>query len=236
MKKSERLLQLLVLLRSKRRASTAAELASRMGVSERTIYRDIQSLILSGVDIVGEAGVGYLLQAGSEVPPLMFTEKELEALVLGIRLLKGWGDDELIAAASNAQSKIQAVLPVRVLQSHEHKSTKYLVPDFNRQARVQFSELVREAIDKTQAIKIHYLDEKQNKTTRKINPLGLIFWGQAWTIVSWCQLRDDYRLFRLDRIVFAELLNEVFETTRSSSFAHYISNYEAEVSTGFWDS
>lgn len=236
MKKSERLLQLLVLLRSKRRASTASELASRMQVSERTIYRDIQSLQLSGVDIIGEAGVGYLLQPGSEVPPLMFTEKELEALVLGIRLVKGWGDDELISAASDAQSKIQAVLPERILQTLEHKSTKFLVPDLKRRARVQFSELVRKAIDEFQVLEISYLDEKQKETKRKINALGLIFWGQAWTIVCWCQLRNGYRLFRLDRIVSAELLTEKFETTETCSFAGYISNYGSDISTSFWDS
>lgn len=236
MKKSERLLQLLVLLRGKRRASTAAELAERMQVSERTIYRDIQSLILSGVDIVGEAGVGYLLQPGSEVPPLMFTEKELEALVLGIRLVKAWGDDEIIGAAENAQTKIKAVLPERIQQAHENKSTKYLVPDYKRKHRLQYSELIREAIDHFQVIRLTYMDEKKVESTRNINSLGLMFWGEAWTVVSWCQLRDDYRLFRLDRIIAADLLNENFEISEKCSFAHYVSNYEIAVSTRFWDS
>lgn len=236
MNKSERLLQLLVLLRGKRRASTASELAARMGVSERTIYRDIQSLLLSGVDIVGEAGVGYLLQPGSEVPPLMFTEQELEALVLGIRLVKGWGDDNLVGAAENAQSKIQAVLPKKMLQSQENKMTKYLVPDYKRRSRVKFSELIAEAIDGLSVIEIKYRDEKDHHSSRKINSLGLLFWGEAWTVVAWCQLRCDYRLFRLDRILKAELLNEKFETKGQYSLADYLSNYEKGISIGFWDS
>lgn len=236
MKKSERLLQLIVLLRGKRRASTAAELAEKMQVSERTIYRDIQSLILSGLDIVGEAGIGYLLQPGSEIPPLMFNEKELEALVLGIRLVKGWADDELVASAFTAQSKIKAVLPPRTLQRFENKTTKYLVPDYKRKSRLRHSELLREAIDSKNVVDIHYGDEKENKSMRKINPLGLMFWGEAWTIVAWCQLRKDYRLFRLDRIDSAALSKETFEITDDCSFPDYLSRYEADISTDFWDS
>lgn len=236
MKKSERLLQLLVLLRSKRRASTAGELAARLQVSERTIYRDIQSLMLTGVDIQGEPGVGYMLQPGSEVPPLMFSEKELEALVLGIRLVKGWGDDDLIAAAENAQSKIQAVLPERTLHIHENKLTKYLVPDYKRRERVQHSELLRAAIDSNKVVEIAYGDVSQKTSTRKINPLGLLFWGETWTVVAWCQLRDDYRLFRLDRIKKADLLNEIFEVSDQRSLSHYLKNYDVDVSTKFWDS
>ncbi len=128
MKKSERLLQLLILLRGKRSAITAEELAERLQVSQRTVYRDIQSLLMSSVDIAGEAGVGYCLQPGTGIPPLMFTEEELEAVVLGIRWVKSAGDDELVAAAETAKDKIRAVLPERVLQRHEHKATKYLVP------------------------------------------------------------------------------------------------------------
>ncbi|MDA0279143.1 MAG: YafY family protein [Proteobacteria bacterium] len=218
MRKSERLLQLLVLLRGRRRASTANELANRLQVSQRTIYRDIQSLLLSGVDIVGEAGVGYCLQPGSGIPPLMFNEKELEALVLGIRLVKGWADDELCAAASTAQDKIKAVLPPRIQQVHEHKLTKYLVPDYHRQSHVKFSEVIRSSIDSTRVLEIEYSDEKSKASTRTIKPLGLVFWGAKWTLVAWCQLRDDYRLFRLDRIADAKPTQELFSTSQSCSF------------------
>ena len=235
MRKSERLLQLLVLLRGRRRASTANELANRLQVSQRTIYRDIQSLLLSGVDIVGEAGVGYCLQPGSGIQPLMFNEKELEALVLGIRLVKGWADDELCAAASTAQDKIKAVLPPRIQQVHEHKLTKYLVPDYHRQSHVKFSEVIRSSIDSTRVLEIEYSDEKSKASTRTIKPLGLVFWGAKWTLVAWCQLRDDYRLFRLDRIADAKPTQELFSTSQSCSFENYVQQFGPEISTGFWD-
>jgi predicted DNA-binding transcriptional regulator YafY len=234
MRKSERLLQLLVLLRGRRTACTANDLAARLQVSERTIYRDIQSLVLSGVDIVGEAGVGYCLQPGSGIPPLMFNEKELEALVLGIRLVKGWADDDLCAAADTAQDKIKAVLPDRTQQSHEHRQTKFLVPDYHRKRRVKFSELIRSSIESSAVLAIQYVDENGNYSQRKVNPLGMMFWGAAWTLVAWCQLRDGYRLFRLDRIKQANLLDESFETSESCSFEHYIRQFGPDVSTDFW--
>lgn len=235
MRKSERLLQLLVLLRGRRRASTANELANRLQVSQRTIYRDIQSLLLSGVDIVGEAGVGYCLQPGSGISPLMFNEKELEALVLGIRLVKGWADDELCAAASTAQDKIKAVLPPQTQQAHEHKLTKYLVPDYHRQTHAKFSEIIRSGIDSNTVIKIEYRDEKENASSRRLKPLGLMFWGAKWTLVAWCQLRDDYRAFRLDRFADAKLTEESFNTSANCSFENYVQQFGPEISTSFWD-
>lgn len=234
MNKAERLLQLLVLLRGKRTASTASYLAGKLQVSQRTIYRDIESLSLSGVDIVGEAGVGYCLRPGSGIPPLMFNEAELEALMLGIRLVKGWGDDELGLAADSAKDKIKAVLPDRVQQVHEHKSTKFLVPDYHRQQRVKFSETIRLAIEQKRVMQINYQDETGKSSSRKINPLGMMFWGANWTVVAWCQLRDDYRLFRLDRLEDARSLEESFETSPSCNFEHYVQQFEQDISTGFW--
>ncbi len=235
MKKSERLLRLLVLLRGRRRAITAMELADRLEVSERTVYRDIQSLIATGVNIDGEAGVGYCLRPGSDIAPLMFDAKELEALVLGIRLLKGWADDELIASANRAQDKIKAVLPPHMQQEHERKTTKYLVPDYKRHSALKFSEPLREAIDSQQVATIHYADEQGNSSERNIESLGLMFWGSAWTVVAWCQLRNGYRLFRLDRIESLNVLDETFETNEQKSFANWVNQYEDNVSTGFWD-
>jgi len=235
MRKSERLLQLLVLLRGRRKASTASELANRLQVSERTIYRDIQSLQLSGVDIVGEAGVGYCLQPGSGIPPLMFNAQELEALVLGIRLVKGWADDEMCAAASTAQDKIRAVLPPQTQQSHEHKSTTFMVPDMHRQKNSKFSEVLRKAIESKTLLSLDYNDEKDNASMREVKPLGMMFWGARWTLVAWCQLRDDYRLFRLDRIVDATLSQKSFATSASCSFENYLRQYVPDVSTSFWD-
>ncbi len=235
MNKAERLLQLLVLLRGRRRASTASELATRLGVSERTVYRDMQSLLLSGVNIQGEAGVGYTLREGNDIPPLMFDENELEALMLGMRLVKGWADDELIAAVDSAQQKIMAVLPGSTQQRLELKSTKFLVPDHKRQWRVKFAEQIRRAIDDRLVADLIYVDEKDRPSSRAICPLGLLFWGDAWTLVAWCLLRDDYRLFRLDRMQELNLRDEQFEIRDDCSFGHYVSIYEGEIKTGFWD-
>jgi len=235
MNKSERLLQLMTLLRGKRRASTAKVLAEKLNVSERTIYRDIQSLIYSGIDISGEAGVGYLLQPGSEIPSIMFSEKELEALVLGIRLLKGWADDDLVAAASQAIEKIKAVVPAKVGFDLDKKTTKFLVPPLARKEDIQFSELLRGAIDTCQVVSLQYISEEGKESNREIRPLGLMFWGQVWTIASWCELRGAYRLFRLDRIQTAVLTKKVFELSERCNFADYISQYESNVAMGFWD-
>ena len=218
MKKSERLLQLLTLLRGRRRAVTAQTLAQRLQVSERTIYRDIESLVLSGVSIEGEAGVGYSLRPDSDIPPLMFDPHEIEALMLGVRLMKAWSDDELIEAATRAQDKIKAALPAKMQQELERKYTKYLVPDFKREYLLRNSEPIRAAIDAKQVLEIQYNDEQGNSSERKIECLGLMFWGSAWTVVAWCQLRDDYRLFRLDRIAALAATDEYFHTLDEKSF------------------
>ncbi|MFW1308617.1 helix-turn-helix transcriptional regulator, partial [Vibrio parahaemolyticus] len=130
--KSERLFELLTLLRAKRYAVTAKELAERMEVSERTIYRDIQSLLSSGVPIQGEAGVGYLLQAGSHLPPLMFSEKEMMALELGMRMVRAWSDVELAEASHSASTKILSVLPDKLKQQVE--DCPLIVPDYHTQS------------------------------------------------------------------------------------------------------
>lgn len=234
MNKSERLLQLMVLLRGRRTAVTAEHLAQRMQVSVRTVYRDIQSLILSGMDIEGEAGVGYCLRPGSGIPPLMFNENEIEALMLGIRLVNGCGDDELRAGANAARDKIKAVLPPQSLQRYQNRHTKFIVPGSFRTERTRYSELIRNAIERCQVIQIEYGDENEKFSTRKINPLGMVFWSPNWTLAAWCQLRDDYRLFRLDRIKAASLFDESFQITESCSFEHYLSQYDVDISTGFW--
>ncbi len=225
----------MILLRGKRRASTAKQLAEKMQVSERTIYRDIQSLILSGMDIRGEAGVGYLLHPSSEIPPLMFSKRELEALVLGIRLLKACADDELVSAANAAQGKIKAALPERIALELEKKSTTFLVPAYKRRDNIRFSEQLREAIDNRNVVLLKYRDQAEIESTRTIRPLGLMFWGEAWTVVAWCELRWAYRLFRLDRVQDASLTGKTFSLSPSCNFSHYVAQFEQDVTTGFWD-
>ncbi|EDM59924.1 TonB-dependent receptor, partial [Vibrio parahaemolyticus AQ3810] len=227
MSKSERLFELLTLLRAKRYAVTAKELAERMEVSERTIYRDIQSLLSSGVPIQGEAGVGYLLQAGSHLPPLMFSEKEMMALELGMRMVRAWSDAELAEASHSASTKILSVLPDKLKQQVE--DCPLIVPDYHTQSETaKRGQLLRHAIDHQFKVSLDYQDESGQVTERKIQPLGQFFWGKVWTLVAWCELRDDYRQFRLDRIQALRMHDEEFQSAETKSLKHYIAQYESK--------
>lgn len=228
MSKSERLLKILTLLRARRTAVTASALAERLGVSERTLYRDMQSLVLSGVPIEGEAGVGYRLRQGSFIPPLMFSEHEIEALLLGVRMVQGWADEAVGAAADSALHKIRSVLPDRMVQEQDLQRATFLVPDGQRSEKTRFGEVIREAIRSRQSIRIEYRDEHGNPTQREGNPLGLIYWGAAWTLVAWCRLRDDHRLFRLDRIRDLQLSGRAFELEPHQTLESYIRQYQPD--------
>ncbi|MDA0119728.1 helix-turn-helix transcriptional regulator [Vibrio sp. T11.5] len=224
MSKSERLFELLTLLRSKRYAVTAANLAQTMEVSERTIYRDIQSLVNSGVPIQGEAGVGYILQSGAHLPPLMFSEREMMALELGMRMVRAWSDSDLADASISASNKILSVLPDKLKQQVE--SFPILVPDFYTQtASARHGQMLRHAIDAKWKIDIDYVAENGSRTQRTLQPLGQMFWGKVWTLVAWCELRDDYRHFRLDRIEKLSILDQQFETNKTKSLEHFITLY-----------
>ncbi|MEZ9700413.1 helix-turn-helix transcriptional regulator [Vibrio sp. 10N.261.46.E12] len=222
MSKSERLFDLLTVLRSKRYAVTATELAKVMNVSERTIYRDIQSLQNSGVPIQGETGVGYMLQAGSHLPPLMLTEQEMVAFELGMRMVRAWSDEELAKAAQSASTKIQSVLPDRVKKQIE--SFPMAVADNHIPSDIaKRGQLLRHAIDKQHKVSVHYITEDGLVTERVLQPLGQIFWGNNWTLVAWCEQSDDYRHFHLDRIEQLSVLEEAFSLTESKSLPHCLS-------------
>lgn len=198
-----------------------------MEVSERTIYRDIQSLLSSGVPIQGEAGVGYLLQAGSHLPPLMFSEKEMMALELGMRMVRAWSDIELAEASHSASTKILSVLPDKLKQQVE--DCPLIVPDYHTQSETaKRGQLLRHAIDHQFKVSLDYQDESGQVTERKIQPLGQFFWGKVWTLVAWCELRDDYRQFRLDRIQALRMHDEEFQSAETKSLKHYIAQYESK--------
>lgn len=224
MQKPERLLKILTLLQSRRRAITALSLAQHFQVSERTIYRDIQALMLSGVPIEGEAGVGYLLQKGAVLAPLMFTEAELESLILGVRMVQAWGDDALGQSADSALDKIRAILPDRQHYLHSMTEETLIVPDFERQDS-RYSQPLREAIKYRQKVNISYNKENGESSQRVIWPLGLVYWGKVWTLVSWCEMRDAYRSFRVDRITGLYVHGETFEISDERSLKHYLRQY-----------
>ena len=222
MQRAERLFQLLTLLRNRRTVMTAKQLSEQLRVSERTIYRDIQSLSLSGVPVEGEAGVGYRLSHRYQLPPLMFDRHEVEALLLGARMVSSWGDTEMAERAKQAMQKILAVLPDHL--RHSDENLPLLVPNFEDAQKfyTAHSPALRAAIRQKEQVNIDYSRADGEQSSRVIEPLGLIFWGKVWTLVAWCNLRNDYRTFRLDRINQLATLSETFITHDTKSLQHFL--------------
>ena len=208
MRRADRLFQLVQLLRS-RRFSTAATLADRLEVSERTIYRDVADLARSGVPIVGEAGVGYRLDKAFELPPLMFNTQEIQALVLGARMVQGWADPELRQSARSILEKVHAMLPERE-RAVLHDTALYAGPFNPPKAAIKHLRGLREAVLQRRKVRVNYADTSNRRTRRVLRPLGLFFWGATWTLAAYCELREDFRNFRIDRIQRLTLLEEPF--------------------------
>ncbi|MEO0943343.1 MAG: YafY family protein [Pseudomonadota bacterium] len=215
MRRADRLFQIVQHLRGGR-LTTARALSERLEVSERTIYRDIADLISTGVPIDGEAGVGYLMRDGYDLPPLMFTRSEIVALVAGARLIRAWGGTAMAAAAEEALVKINAVLPdAERAQAGAVQVHAFEMPTLEPETRDRLDTL-ETAIERRQRLEIAYLDENGAATERVVRPLGLWFWGKVWTLVAWCEFREDFRMFRVDRISSQEELG-VFRPERDKS-------------------
>jgi len=225
MRKAERLFQILTYLRGRRLAVTARQIAEHLEVSERTVYRDIQALIVSGVPIDSEAGVGYRLKRGFDLPPLMFSEEEVQALLLGMRMVQGWSDDQLGQAASQVIDKLQAVLPEPLQQELEQHYL--MVPSWHSNDEINgFKQEIREAIKERRTLFLHYRREDGVASERQVEPLGLAYWGRVWTMVAWCRLRDTYRSFRIDRIQLLASGGETFTLSDEKNIQHFLSQVE----------
>lgn len=205
MRRADRLFQIIQILR-RGKLVTAQDLAKELEVSTRTIYRDIQDLMASGVPIDGEAGVGYLMSDGFDLPPVMFTRDELKALLVSARIMRTWADPGLARSFDSALEKIHQILP-------EDRATDLNVsvyaPGFNAYPKEKLG-LMRQALESRRQVRLAYTRADGEASNRLVNPLGLFFWGNRWTLVGWCFLRDDFRHFRIDRIQDLELL-ESFE-------------------------
>ena len=220
MRRADRLFQLVQILRNKRLV-TARELAERLEVSERTIYRDMQDLSLSGVPLEGEAGVGYRLRYSLDIPPLMFSATEIEALVLGARMLRAWGGTELGQGAQSVLDKVYAVMPEE-LRSQLSQSHLFVPRHYGERTDLSCTlDLVRSAIGQHCYIDLYYERRDGELSERKVKPLGLFFWGHVWTLASWCELRNEFRNFRLDRILNIDIRAEVFTNVAGQTLADY---------------
>jgi predicted DNA-binding transcriptional regulator YafY len=208
MRRADRLFLVIHALRGRRSALPAHRLADTLGVSLRTVYRDVADLQLSGVPIEGEAGVGYVLRKGADIPPLMFNADELEALVVGTRFVRAFGGRRLGAGAKAALLKIEAVLPPE-LRARSERSRIY-APEVARLESSGLIDRLHDAIETQHVLRLEYRDQEAHVTAREIEPLCLAFWGGSWTIGAWCRLREDFRSFRPDRIAAIDETGEVF--------------------------
>jgi predicted DNA-binding transcriptional regulator YafY len=224
MRRADRLFQIVQHLRGGRLV-TARKLSEILEVSERTIYRDIADLQSTGVPIDGEAGVGYLMREGYDLPPLMFNRDEIVALVAGARLVKAWGGATLARAAEEALVKISSVLPEA--ERDRIRTTEIHAPSYRMrdEDRLTF-DVLEQAAENRNVIRFDYVDAQGTGTKRSIRPLGLWFWGGAWTTVGWCLLRNDFRMFRIDRIEALETTGEKFRPERGKTIRDFYRQME----------
>ncbi len=220
MRRADRLFDIIQVLR-RRKLVRAQDLAERFEVSERTIYRDIRDLMASGVPVEGEAGVGYIMREGYDLPPLMFDEQEIEALVLGVRIVESWADPKLAEAAANVLAKVETVVPEK-LRRHMAETSLLAPPDhFSERISIDPAAL-RQSVRRRQIVRFRYRDGAERRTERSVRPLALAFYGPVWLLVSWCELRQDFRSFRLDRMSDLRMLDDVFRLERGKTLQDYL--------------
>ncbi len=209
MRKADRLFRIVEYLKARQQAVTAEKLASELEVSVRTIYRDVADLCSSNVPVIGEAGVGYMLDRNYTVRPLIFDVEELDALALGAQMVGSWGDRDIARAAKQAIDKIIAVLPP-ALRAEILQTALFAPPSQAKEPiKVDFS-AVRRAIRTRHKITFHYKALNGAKTKRSVRPICLAFFGPVWLLAAWCETRKDFRNFRLDRMTRLVVSDESF--------------------------
>ena len=225
MRRADRLFRIVQLLRRRRTVVTAAQIAGKLEISERTVYRDVRDLIQAGTPIDGEAGVGYRLRPGYDLPPLMFDREEIQALVLGARIVAQFGDPALARASESILSKVAGVLPKEL--EPLLSDTRLYVPVTRSGARSAAGLAVaREALVARRRMHLKYANERGEETERDVRPLGVFFWGKTWTLAAWCELRNGFRNFRLDRVGEATLRDR-FEDEPGRTLRDMLTQYGA---------
>lgn len=220
MRRADRLFEIIQALRGGRML-TAQRLADRLEVSKRTIYRDMVHLQACGVPIEGEAGVGYLLSSDYHMPPLTFTRDELAALILGARMTMAWAGKGLAAAAEEALVKIETAIPDDQKQFFGETQLFALSFGHYQEDSGRLDDL-RKLCDDRRFLDLRYDSLKEVQTSRLVRPLGLYFWGRVWTLLTWCELRQDFRSFRVDRIIAMEASTEHFPRERGKELQDFI--------------
>lgn len=215
MRRSDRLFETIQLLRTAKRPLTAAALGARLEVTPRTVYRDIATLQARRVPIEGAAGVGYVLRRGFDLPPLMFTTEEVEAIALGARLVRRLRDPALRDAAESVLGKVAVVLP-DALRAHLAAAPLYVSEGGPPAAPGADLAALRGAIRDSRKVRIIYLDEQGSRTRRTIRPIAMAYYVTVTLVAAWCELRRDFRHFRVDRIETSRILDERFADEHAS--------------------
>ena len=232
MRRGDRLFDIIQALRTARGPVTAATLAAQLGVTPRTVYRDIAALQARRVPVEGAAGVGYMLRRGFDLPPLMFTAEEIEAIAVGMRMLSRTGDAGLAAAADGVLSKVTTALPeaLRALLA----AAPLFVPDRGARRPPPAIGLtaIRDAIRRSRKISLDYVDERGRQTYRTIWPIAVAYYVDTTLIGAWCELRTDYRHFRVDRIAAANVLDERFDPANGRLLAGWLEAQERHDPSG----
>lgn len=221
MRRADRLIKIVHYLRRMRRAVTAQRLANEFNICTRTVYRDLHDLMDSGVPIYGEAGAGYIIDKTYHLPPVTFDADELEAIALGINMVRNWTDDNFTLKANSAFEKIQAVLSENLLNELQQITTFSIPSKYKVPWKVSFSD-VREAIRAKRKLTIGYIDLKDKTTQRTVRPLALFFFSPVWVLASWCEKRKDFRNFRLDRIQTLQISDRPFKDEKDKNLKTYI--------------
>jgi len=220
MPRSDRLFDIIQALRSRKKPMTAAALAEELEVTPRTVYRDIATLQARRVPIEGAAGVGYVLRKGFDLPPLMFTIDEVEAIAVGARMLKRVKDPALQHAADSVLAKVSVVVP-EGLRPHIADAHVYVSPGMAADAEGADLAEIRAAIRDSRKLFIGYADGQGRRTNRIVWPIAMAYYVDATLVGAWCELRSDYRNFRIERIQSSKVLRERFDQQGGKLFREW---------------
>ncbi len=227
MRRVDRLFQIIEIIRS-RKMTTAEYLAQRLELSTRTIHRHINDLRLAGIPITGSAGKGFTVASSFSLPPISLSDEEMDALAFGARLVESSTDEDLAQAARQAFAKIEAISSNRNRRSVNPPQLFSGKPWLSKKDSKVLGSL-RRAVDNSRYVDIDYVDLRKDTSSRRIRPLGLVFWGRSWTVVSWCELRQGFRVFRLDRIQKLQVLLSAYPKDPKKSWDAFLAQLRLDV-------